>query len=89
MALTLCINLILTMSFEMLNKGFELELYSLPEIPMVCNYLKFVCQMILYNVRAMLVAMFEDLMKLNLINFDEIDESPSKFKQRRKRATPV
>lgn len=41
-ALTMTINLLLSIYLDYLNKGFELELYSIPELPSVFNYLKFV-----------------------------------------------
>ena len=56
---------------------------------MVFNYLKNISQMIVVNRRTIIMNMCEDLVKTKLIDFDNIENSGSKFTQRRKRMTPI
>lgn len=60
---------------EFINKGFELELFALHELPMVFNYAKYVYQMLLYNRRPMIFNFCEDQIKSGLINFEDLDKS--------------
>ena len=45
--------------------------------------------MIGFNRKPMLQSMCEDLVKLKQINFDNLDESAPKFKNRRKKMSPM
>jgi hypothetical protein len=74
------INLILQVQLDYLHKGFELELYALHELPMVFNYLRYIYQMLVYNRRPMFLGLVEDLAKINLINWEDLDNSAAKFK---------
>lgn len=48
-ALSLVINMTLSNSLELLNRGFELELYALHEYHMIFSYLKHLYQMLMMN----------------------------------------
>ena len=57
---------------------------------MLFNYVKYLCQMLVYNRRPMVVGMAgEDIAKFNLINFEDLDQSGDKFRQKRKRYTEL
>jgi hypothetical protein len=83
------INLVLESSLELLNRGFELELYMNHELPMVFNYIRYLYQLMEYNRRPKIIGMCDDIAKLNLINFEDLDASAAKFKQKRKKFTAL
>jgi hypothetical protein len=89
-ALTLVINLVLTCSLELLNKGFELDLYALHEQTMVFSYLKYLYTLLVLNRKSMVLGMAGDeIIKKALINLENLNESPDMFKQKRKKFSPV
>lgn len=45
--------------------------------------------MMVYNRKPILQNLCDDLIKSNLVDLDDLDKSAAKFKQRRKRMTPI
>ena len=85
-ALTMVINVILTNSLELLNKGFELELYALHELAMIFSYLKYLYMLLILNRKSMVLGMAgEEITKYGLLNLDDLCKSADKFKSKRRK----
>ncbi|CDW89048.1 n-alpha-acetyltransferase auxiliary subunit [Stylonychia lemnae] len=88
-ALNMVINISMLIGLEYLNRGMELELFSNHEMYMAFNYSRLVYQMLIFNRKPQISGMNEDLLKLNLVDLNDLNASPDKFKQRRKKSTFV
>ena len=84
------INLVLTSSLELLNRGFELDLYALHEQSMVFSYLKYLYTLLILNRKSMVLGMSgEEIVKKGLLNLDDLNASADKFKQKRRKFSAV
>lgn len=73
-ALTLVINLVLNASLELLNKGFELDLYGLHEHAMVYSQLKYLYQLLMMNRKSMILGMCGDaIQQKGYINLEDLE----------------
>ena len=86
MALTMVINVALQNSLELINKGFELDLYALHEQNMIFSYLKYLYMLMVLNRKSMILGMCdEETIKRGLVNLEDLNKSADKFKQRRRK----
>ena len=81
------INMVVTSSLEYLNRGLQLELFATHELHMVFSYIRQLYQMVIYNRKPIVVGMNEDLLRLNLIDLNELSNSADKFKQKRRKSS--
>ena len=80
------INTVLTNSLDLLNLGFELELYGLHELQYVFSYLKYLYMLIILNRKSMVLGMAGDeIVKKGLIILEDLPNSADKFKQKRRK----
>mmetsp|Transcript_9792 Transcript_9792/g.7376 ORF Transcript_9792/g.7376 Transcript_9792/m.7376 type:complete len:91 (+) Transcript_9792:438-710(+) len=56
---------------------------------MIYNYIAYSYQMMYNNRKTMITNLCESLVKSNLVDFDNLNNSGAKFKQFRKRMTPL
>jgi hypothetical protein len=83
-ALTMVINVVLQNSLELLNLGFELDLYAIHELSMVFSYLKYYYMLQVMNRKSMLLGMSGDeIVKRGLISLEDLSQSSDKFVQKR------
>ena len=78
-ALTMVINLSLTNSLELLTKGFDLDLYSVTELPMIFSYLKYLYTLLVLNRKSMILGMAGN----DIPNLEDMSQSSPKFLAKR------
>jgi hypothetical protein len=78
-ALTMVINLSLTNSLELLTKGFDLDLYSVTELPMIFSYLKYLYTLLVLNRKSMVLGMAGN----DIPNLEDMSQSSPKFLAKR------
>lgn len=80
-ALTMTINLVLTNGVEILQKGFDLELYGVHEFAMIFHYLRYLYQMLVFNRKPILIGMAgEEITRYGMLNLEDLSSSADKFK---------
>lgn len=63
-------------ALEFVNKGMELELFANHELYMVFNYTRMIYQMLIFNRKPSITGMCEDLMKIGLVDLNDLGASP-------------
>ena len=85
-ALTMVINLVLNNSLELLNRGFELDLYGLHEYNMIFSYQRYLYQLLVLNRKSMILSMCGDeILKRGQINLDDLSASHPAFLEKRRK----
>lgn len=70
------INVVLQNQMELLNRGFELELYGMHEHQMVYFQLRYVYSLLVMNRRSMILGMLgEEAHKKGYLNLDDLESS--------------
>ena len=86
-AMSFALDFVVLTMLKYLNDGFYNNLYQLHEMKYVFGYLKHLYTIGMNNRRIMMHTFCGDLIKKNMINFDEQGNTP--FKRRRKKFTPM
>ena len=80
------INLVLNNSLELLNRGFELDLYGLHEYNMIFSYQRYLYQLLVLNRKSMILSMCGDeILKRGQINLDDLTASHPAFLEKRRK----
>jgi hypothetical protein len=82
------INLLLHSSLELLNTGFELDLYAMHEHSMVFGQLKYHYQLLTMNRKSILIGI-EDASKAGYLNLEDLSSSSEAFRERRRKFTTL
>lgn len=71
---------------ELLNLGFELELYSVHELSMIFSYLKYLYSLLVMNRKSMILGMSGDeLVKRGQVALEDLSSSGEKFFEKRRK----
>jgi hypothetical protein len=84
------IGMVISNSVELLNRGFELDLYGLHEFNMIFSYLRYLYQLFAMNRKTIILGMAgEEIAKRGMINFDDLNNSHEVFKAKRAKFSPL